>query len=67
MNVIQGIWRDLIDKRLWPYALALLVLIVAIPVVLARTGGSPADYTAYLTSEIALWTKVVQESGATAD
>ena len=31
------------------------------------TGGSPADFTAYLTSEIALWTKVVQESGATAD
>jgi tripartite-type tricarboxylate transporter receptor subunit TctC len=31
------------------------------------TGGSPEDYAGYLTSEIALWTKVVQESGATAD
>lgn len=43
MNVFQGIWRDLIDKRLWPYALALVVLIAAVPVVLARTGGSPAE------------------------
>jgi hypothetical protein len=43
VNVFQGIWRDLIDKRLWPYALALVVLIVAVPTVLARTGGSPAD------------------------
>jgi tripartite-type tricarboxylate transporter receptor subunit TctC len=31
------------------------------------TGGSPEDYAKYLRSEIELWTKVVQESGATAD
>lgn len=43
MNVIQGIWRDLVDKRLWPIALGLLVLIVAVPVVLARTGGATVE------------------------
>jgi tripartite-type tricarboxylate transporter receptor subunit TctC len=31
------------------------------------TGGSPEDYKRYLTSEIELWTKVVRESGATAE
>jgi len=31
------------------------------------TGGSPADYAAYLQSEVTLWTRVVQESGATAE
>lgn len=31
------------------------------------TGGSPEDYAGYLRSEIGLWTKVVQESGATAE
>lgn len=41
MSAIKGIWRDLIDKRLWPIAAALLVLIVAVPVVLARTAGDP--------------------------
>jgi hypothetical protein len=42
VNVLQGIWRDLIDKRLWPVALGLVLVIVAVPVVLART-GAPAD------------------------
>jgi len=31
------------------------------------TGGSPADYAAYLAKELALWDRVVKESGATAD
>lgn len=31
------------------------------------TGGGPAAYATYLRSEIALWTRVVQESGATAE
>lgn len=39
MNAVRGIWRDLIDKGLWPYALVLLVIISAVPVVLARTAG----------------------------
>ncbi|MCO6418227.1 tripartite tricarboxylate transporter substrate binding protein, partial [Siccirubricoccus sp. KC 17139] len=31
------------------------------------TGGSVADYAAYLASEVELWTRVVRESGATAE
>ncbi|TCZ53634.1 Bug family tripartite tricarboxylate transporter substrate binding protein [Roseicella aquatilis] len=31
------------------------------------TGGSAEDYAGYLASEVALWTRVVQESGATAE
>lgn len=31
------------------------------------TGGSPADYARYLGSEVELWTRVVRESGATAE
>src|SRR5262245_54634179 len=32
----KGVWRDLRDKRLWPVALALVIALVAIPVVLAQ-------------------------------
>ncbi|MFZ4408282.1 MAG: Bug family tripartite tricarboxylate transporter substrate binding protein [Paracraurococcus sp.] len=31
------------------------------------TGGSAADYAGFLAAEIALWTRVVRDSGATAD
>ena len=31
------------------------------------TGGSAADYARYLQSEVTLWTRVVAESGATAE
>ena len=39
MSVARGIWADLVDKRLWPVALALVVAAVAIPVLLHK----PAD------------------------
>jgi tripartite-type tricarboxylate transporter receptor subunit TctC len=31
------------------------------------TGGSPEDYARHLRAEVALWTQVVRESGATAE
>jgi tripartite-type tricarboxylate transporter receptor subunit TctC len=31
------------------------------------TGGSSADYAGYIQSEIGLWTRIVRESGATAE
>lgn len=43
MTTLRNIWQDLIDKRLWPFAVGLLVLIVAIPVVLARSGKDDAS------------------------
>jgi hypothetical protein len=36
MSVVRGIWADLVDKRLWPVALALVVAAVAIPVLLLK-------------------------------
>lgn len=32
----RNIWRDMIDRRLWPVALLLVVALIAIPVVLAK-------------------------------
>ena len=36
MTFLRNIWADLVEKRLWPVALALLVGIVAVPVMLAK-------------------------------
>jgi len=43
MTFLKSLWTDLIDKRLWPVALALLVALVAVPVVL---GGADAEVAA---------------------
>lgn len=40
-TAVRNILHDLVEKRLWPVAIALLVCIIASPVVLAR-GGTPA-------------------------
>jgi hypothetical protein len=56
LNALRGAVRDLVDKRLWPVALALVVALVAVPVVIgssapdvppppptpAPAGGAPA-------------------------
>jgi hypothetical protein len=36
VSLARGIWADLVDKRLWPVALALVVAAVAIPVLLHK-------------------------------
>ena len=36
MNVVTSTWHQLVNRRLWPVAVVLLVALVAIPVVLAR-------------------------------
>lgn len=41
MNVLRAVRDDLVETRLWPVAVLLVVLMIAIPVVLAR-GGSAA-------------------------
>jgi hypothetical protein len=40
MNVIQSLISDLREKRLWPVAVALLVALIAVPVVLSGGGNS---------------------------
>jgi hypothetical protein len=36
VSAVRNVWSDLVDKRLWPVALLLVVALVAIPVVLAK-------------------------------
>ncbi|MBL6458108.1 tripartite tricarboxylate transporter substrate binding protein [Belnapia sp. T6] len=75
-----GAWQGILaPARTPPAAIARLNAAVAAaladPEVRARlaaqgakpTGGSPADYAATIQSEIGLWTKVVADSGATAE
>lgn len=38
MSFLQNLWRDLVDKRLWPVAVALVLAAVAVPVLMG--GGS---------------------------
>jgi hypothetical protein len=43
MNVfLLDLWHDLREKRLWPVALALLIGLVAVPVVLSKPVSAPA-------------------------
>jgi hypothetical protein len=39
MSFLRDMWADLVEKRLWPVAAALVIALVAVPVVLARGGG----------------------------
>jgi hypothetical protein len=44
-SFVNGVWKDLRDKRLWPVAAVLVLALVAIPVVLAKPapkGAAPA-------------------------
>lgn len=42
MSFLRGVWADLVDKRLWPVALGLLVAVVAVPVLLHQPGSDAA-------------------------
>lgn len=42
MNAITTTWRQLVRRRLWPVAVLLLAALVAVPVLLAREGATPA-------------------------
>ena len=43
MNFFKNVWSDLVERRLWPVAVGLLVALVALPVLLGRSGGSSSD------------------------
>lgn len=40
-DFVQDLWHDLLEKRLWPVALALLLCVAAVPVVLAKSAVEP--------------------------
>lgn len=42
MKLLRAIREDLVEKRLWPVAAALVVALVAVPVVLGRGSAEPA-------------------------
>ena len=46
MSLVRGIWADLLDKRLWPVALVLVVAAVAIPVLLHKHADKVTGPTA---------------------
>src|SRR5579884_1659524 len=45
-DLLAPIWQDLRSKKLWPVALALLVAIVAVPVVLSTSSSAPPPVSA---------------------
>jgi hypothetical protein len=61
MGFAKNILRDLIDKRLWPVAIALIIALVAVPVVLGGGSESPAPDVAAVPA-----TTSTTKSGATA-
>jgi hypothetical protein len=47
-NAVRGLWEELVERRLWPVAVALLVAIVAVPVVMSKSAPqttAPASAT----------------------
>ncbi|MCW2966392.1 MAG: hypothetical protein JWM71_164, partial [Solirubrobacteraceae bacterium] len=40
MSALKAIRDDLVEKRLWPVAVVLVLALIAVPVVLGRSGGS---------------------------
>jgi len=42
MRALRNIYEDLVDRRLWPVAIVLVLALIAIPVVLAKPASSPA-------------------------
>lgn len=62
MKVIRSTIADLVERRLWPVAVLLAVALVAVPVVIARTGNSTE---ATVSPEPALPTTTDPASGTT--
>ena len=42
MTFFRHLFQDLVEKRLWPVALGLVVALVAVPVILSKPGGETA-------------------------
>lgn len=43
MSFFKNVWTDLIERRLWPVAIGLVIALVAVPVVLGRSGGGSSE------------------------
>lgn len=51
MSFFQNLWRDLVEKRLWPVAAALVVAAVAVPVLIGGGSKDPSATPAPLPAE----------------
>jgi hypothetical protein len=40
MSAVRNIWADLVDKRLWPVALLLVLALIAVPIALSKSAPS---------------------------
>lgn len=71
-GMIRGVFGDLVERRLWPVALALVIALVAIPVVLSKpasstpppTPASPATPAAGTGGALSAFQPVVSSEGA---
>lgn len=43
MSFLRSLWTDLVEKRLWPVALLLVVALVAAPIAIGRGSSAPVD------------------------
>src|SRR3954471_20912002 len=43
MSFFKNVWADLVERKLWPVAVGLVVALVAVPVALGRSGGSASE------------------------
>ena len=39
MSFFKNVWSDLVERKLWPVAVGLVIALVALPVALGRGGG----------------------------
>ena len=39
MNAVRGLLRDIVERKLWPVAVLLLVAAVAVPIYLGRSSS----------------------------
>ncbi len=46
MTFLQNLWRDLVDKHLWPVALLLVAAAVAVPFLVGKGSSEPVSSTA---------------------
>ena len=43
MSAVRGLLRDLVERKLWPIAVLLLVAAIAVPVYLGRSSGDEVE------------------------
>lgn len=66
MSFLRNVLHDLVEKRLWPVAVALLIALVAVPVVLGRSSSS-ADTGSDVAAVPAAPTAAAQPASVPAD